>query len=125
MSSKKRGRSAKSQPEPPPKKKVKGSLQLTINEDIANYLRIDSINAVHVTKSGHPTSCASIAEVFSVLFFHQEGLKFHPDNTAHFLNDRVVLSKGHAAPILYSALFRAGVLTEEQLMSLRKKDSLI
>ncbi len=41
------------------------------------------------------------------------------------MNDRLVLSKGHAAPILYAALYRAGVLTEEQLMSLRLKDSLI
>ncbi len=104
---------------------MKGAADYSVNEDIANWLRIDSINAVHVTKSGHPTSCASIAEVFSVLFFHESGLKFHPDNTKHFLNDRIVLSKGHAAPILYSALYRAKTLTEEQLMSLRLKNSLI
>lgn len=61
----------------------------------------------------------------SVLFFHEAGLKFHPNNTKHFLNDRIVLSKGHAAPILYSALYRAKTLTQEQLMSLRLKDSLI
>jgi len=61
----------------------------------------------------------------SVLFFHEAGIKFHPNNTKHFLNDRLVLSKGHAAPILYSALYRSKVLTEEQLMSLRLKDSII
>jgi transketolase len=82
-----------------------------MNEDIANMLRIDSINAVHVTKSGHPTSCASIAEIISVLFFHESGLKFHPNNTKHFLNDRIVLSKGHAAPILYAAFYRSKILT--------------
>lgn len=96
-----------------------------MHEDIANWLRIDSVNSVHVSKSGHPTSCASIAEIFSVLFFHEAGLKFHANNTKHFLNDRLVLSKGHAAPILYSALYRAKTLTEEQLMSLRLKDSII
>jgi len=46
------------------------------------------------------------------LFFNETGLKFYPKNTKHFLNDRLVLSKGHAAPILYSALYRATTLTE-------------
>lgn len=79
-------------------------------QDIANLLRIDSVRSVNVTKSGHPTSCASIAEIMSVLFFNKAGLKFHASNTKHFLNDRLVLSKGHAAPILYSALYRAKVM---------------
>ena len=120
----KRGRPSKGA-DPAPKKKGKSSVDHALNEDIANWLRIDSINSVHVSKSGHPTSCSSIADVFSVLFFHEQGLKFHHDNPSHFLNDRIVLSKGHAAPILYSALYRSKVLTEEQLMSLRLKDSLI
>ena len=59
------------------------------------------------------------------MFFNEHGLKFDSKNTANFLNDRIVLSKGHAAPILYSALFRSKVISEEQLMSLRLKDSLI
>lgn len=96
-----------------------------MNQDIGHWLRIDSIRSVNVTKSGHPTSCSSIADIFSVLFFHESGLKFHPKNPSHFLNDRLVLSKGHSAPLLYSALYRAGTLTEEQLMSLRLKNSLI
>lgn len=61
----------------------------------------------------------------AVLFFHPEGLKFHPQNHRHFLNDRIVLSKGHAAPILYAAFYRAGIITEKDLLSLRLKDSLI
>jgi transketolase len=80
---------------------------------------------VNVTKSGHPTSCSSIADIFSVLFFHESGLKFHSKNPSHFLNDRLVLSKGHSAPLLYSCLYRAGTITEEQLMSLRLKNSII
>lgn len=120
----KRGRPAKGS-EPAAKKKVKGAVDYTLNEDIAHLLRIDAIRSVHVTKSGHPTSCSSIAEIFSVLFFNEAGLKFHPQNTKHFLNDRLVLSKGHAAPILYSALYRATTLTEEQLLSLRLKGSII
>jgi transketolase len=82
-----------------------------INQDIANLLRIDSVKSVHVTKTGHPSSCASIAEIMSVLFFHEAGLKFHATNTKHFLNDRLVLSKGHAAPILYSVLYRAKIIS--------------
>lgn len=94
-------------------------------EDIGNQLRIDACRAVRVTKSGHPTSSASIADIIAVLFFHPEGLKFHPHNHRHFLNDRIVLSKGHAAPILYAAFYRAGIISEKDLLSLRLKDSLI
>jgi hypothetical protein len=47
--------------EPAPKKRVKDGPDYSANEDIANLLRIDSVNAVHVSKSGHPTSCSSIA----------------------------------------------------------------
>lgn len=61
----KRGRPSKSADKgatsPAPKKKTKGAIDYSLNEDIANWLRIDSINCVHVSKSGHPTSCASIA----------------------------------------------------------------
>jgi transketolase len=48
-----------------------------MNQDIAHTLRIDSIKAINVTKSGHPTSCSSIADIFSILFFNESGLKFH------------------------------------------------
>ena len=57
----KRGRPTKGGNEGSSKKKVKGATDNSIQEDIASWLRIDSIKAVHVTKSGHPTSCASIA----------------------------------------------------------------
>lgn len=107
------------------RKLVKEEVDYSLWEDIGNQLRIDACRAVRVTKSGHPTSSASIADILAVLFFHESGLKFHPKQPAHFLNDRLVLSKGHAAPALYSAFFRAGVITEEQLLSLRLKDSII
>ena len=94
-------------------------------QDIANLLRIDSITSTNVTKSGHPTSCASIAEVMSTLFFHENGIRFLPNNPNYFLNDRFILSKGHAAPILFAALSRAGVFPAEELLKLRKKDALL
>jgi transketolase len=59
------------------------------------------------------------------LFFHECGIKFYPKNHSHFLNDRIVLSKGHAAPLLYSAFYRAGVITEADLLSLRLNGSII
>lgn len=115
---------AKEAKEPKATKKVKKDDYANLS-DIANLLRIDSIRVTDVTKTGHPTSCSSIADICAVLFFHEEGIHFHANNHAHFLNDRFVLSKGHAAPILYAALFHANVLTKEQLMSLRLKDSII
>jgi hypothetical protein len=68
----KRGRpSGKNDPEPTSgKKKLKGEDDYSLYQDIANWLRIDAVRAVHVTKSGHPTSSASIADILSVLFFH-------------------------------------------------------
>lgn len=106
-------------------KKVKVDVDYSLWEDIGNQIRIDACRAVRVTKSGHPTSSSSIADILAVLFFHEKGLKFHPKNTKHFLNDRLVLSKGHAAPGLYAAFYRAGIITEEELLSLRLKGSLI
>lgn len=62
--------------------------------------------------SGHPTSCGSCADIVSALFFSNDGMKFFPHDPKNHLNDRFVLSKGHAAPVLYSAWFRAGFLKE-------------
>ena len=111
-------------PPPVPRKRVKkdGFDDL---QDIAHLLRIDSIRATNVTKTGHPTSCASIAEVMSALFFHENGLHFHPDKPEHFMNDRFILSKGHAAPILYACMVRAGIIPKEELEKVRLKDALL
>uniref|UniRef100_A0A182YB26 TOG domain-containing protein n=1 Tax=Anopheles stephensi TaxID=30069 RepID=A0A182YB26_ANOST len=95
----------------------------TIQElkDIAHKLRIDSINATQASKSGHPTSCASIAEIMSVLFFNTMRYKLSAPRDAS--SDRFILSKGHAAPILYAAWAEAGLFPVEDLMNLRKIDS--
>ena len=86
------------------------SKQSSLYYDMASQLRIDFLQAIHQTKSGHPTSCSSITELFSVLFFHPVGMKVNFQHPAAFFNDRLILSKGHAAPLLYSCLYRAGVL---------------
>jgi len=89
--------------------------------DIANKLRIHSINSTNASKSGHPTSCSSMAEVMSVLFFHTMKYKVQVPKDAS--NDRFVLSKGHAAPILYAAWAEAGLFPVSDLNNLRKIDS--
>ncbi|KAG5311117.1 TKTL2 protein, partial [Acromyrmex insinuator] len=95
----------------------------TIQElrDIANKLRIHSIEATQASKSGHPTSCSSMAEIMSVLFFHTMRYKVSAPRDAN--SDRFVLSKGHAAPILYAAWAEAGLFPTSELLNLRKFDS--
>eukprot|EP00794_Sanderia_malayensis_P006005 gene6004-6703_t len=90
-------------------------------KDIANRLRIDSILATNASKSGHPTSCCSIAEVMSVLFFNT--MRYKVSEPRGVSSDRFVLSKGHAAPILYAAWAEAGLLTRDELLNLRKIDN--
>ncbi|KAK3602932.1 hypothetical protein CHS0354_039350 [Potamilus streckersoni] len=90
-------------------------------KDIANKLRIHSIEATQASNSGHPTSCCSSAEIMSVLFFHT--MKYTLENPRGPANDRFVLSKGHAAPILYAAWAEAGLFDVSLLLNLRKLDS--
>lgn len=95
----------------------------TIQElkDIANKLRIHSITATNASKSGHPTSCASMAEAMSVLFFHV--MRYKLSSPRDPSSDRFILSKGHAAPILYAAWAEAGLFPISDLQNLRKVDS--
>lgn len=90
-------------------------------KDMAHKLRIDSIESTNASNSGHPTSCSSIAEVMSVLFFHT--MKYRLDQPRGASNDRFILSKGHAAPILYAAWAEAGLFPVSDLLNLRKIDS--
>lgn len=90
-------------------------------QDIANRLRIHSINATNASKSGHPTSCASMAEIMAVLFF--DTMKYTLSDPKNGANDRFILSKGHAAPILYAAWSEAGLFPTEDLLNLRKLSS--
>ncbi|CAL8323778.1 unnamed protein product [Merluccius merluccius] len=89
----------------------------------ANRLRIHSIRATTAAGSGHPTSCSSAAEIMSVLFFNT--MKYRPEDPRNIHNDRFVLSKGHAAPILYAVWAETGYLKENELLNLRKVDSIL
>ena len=84
--------------------------------DLAVLLRRDVLQMTTQAGSGHPTSCLSCAEIMSVLFFWE--MTYDMDNPHDPDNDEFILSKGHAAPILYAALARAGC-TEADVMTLR------
>lgn len=91
--------------------------------DLATQLRADSIRCTTAAGSGHPTSSMSAADLMAVLLRSH----FHYDISApHDLrNDRLIFSKGHAAPLLYSLLKAAGAISESELMSLRQFGSRI
>ena len=94
---------------------------LQILEDKATRLRIDSVRSTTEAGSGHPTSCASAAEIMSVLFYSV--MRYDPRDPHRREGDVFVLSKGHAAPILYAAWAEAGAFPREKLLTLRKVDS--
>ncbi|TKR80684.1 hypothetical protein L596_014718 [Steinernema carpocapsae] len=89
--------------------------------DAANRMRISAIEMTIASKSGHPTSSCSAAEILATLFFHE--MKYDIATPKCASADRFILSKGHACPILYAAWEEAGLLTHEQVLSLRKIDS--
>jgi transketolase len=89
--------------------------------NVATQLRIDSIRATSEAGSGHPTSCCSMAELMAALFFSE--MRFDPADPANPEADRFVLSKGHAAPILYAAWAEAGAFDRSELLKLRRVDS--
>jgi transketolase len=87
----------------------------------AAQLRIDSIRSTSASNSGHPTSSMSSAEIVASLFFHE--MKFDYTNPESPDNDRFILSKGHAAPVLYSAWKQLGLISDSELLELRQINS--
>ena len=87
----------------------------------AKRLSILSMMSTTAAGSGHPTSCMSAAELVAGTFFY--AMKFDPKDPNSPDGDRFVLSKGHAAPVLYAALAEAGVFPESRLMTLREFSS--
>ena len=94
------------------------SARLEKIRDKARLLRIHSLRATSAAGSGHPTSCLSAAELVAATFFH--AMKFDPADPNSLSSDRFVLSKGHAAPLLYAALAEAGVFPVSRLLTLRQ-----
>jgi transketolase len=85
--------------------------------NIATRLRIDSAVSTSEAGSGHPTSCCSAADIVAALFFAE--MRFDPSHPHDPDSDRFVLSKGHAAPLLYSAWAEAGAFDRSELLKLR------
>jgi len=92
-------------------------------EKKAYNMRVSSLVMTSLAGSGHPTSCLSAADLVSALFFY--AMHYDPKSYIHPNNDRFILSKGHAAPLLYAAWKEVGVLTEEDLYTYRKIDSIL
>ncbi len=89
--------------------------------ELGQQLRVDSVRASAAAGSGHPTSSLSAADLAAVLV--AKHLRYRFDRPAHHTNDRLVFSKGHASPLLYSILKAAGAITDEELLSFRKSGS--
>jgi transketolase len=89
--------------------------------NIATRLRIDSLRSTSEAGSGHPSTCFSAAEIMAALFFAE--MRYDPRDAANPDNDRFVLSKGHAAPILYAAWAEAGIIPRDDVLTLRRLDS--
>lgn len=90
-------------------------------QQLAKQLRIDSIRATTEAGSGHPTSSMSAADLMAVLAVSYLKYDFSQPQLAY--NDRLVFSKGHAAPLLYAMYKAAGAIKDDELMSLRKLGS--
>ena len=88
-------------------------------QGIANQLRIHSIEATTAAGSGHPTSCCSAADIVAALFFGH--MRYNPKDPHYYNNDRFILSKGHAAPLLYAAWAETGLFPASDLLKLRQR----
>ncbi|MDH6454018.1 MULTISPECIES: transketolase [unclassified Streptomyces] len=89
--------------------------------ELGQQLRVDSVRAAAAAGSGHPTSSMSAADLMAVLLANH--FRYDFERPAHPGNDRFVLSKGHASPLLYSAYKAAGVVDDEELLTFRKAGS--
>ena len=89
----------------------------------ATKVRMGIIEGVYNAKSGHPGGSLSAADIMTYLYFRQ--MNIDPANPRDAKRDRFVLSKGHAAPVLYSVLANRGYFDTEMLRTLRHPDSVL
>ena len=90
-------------------------------EKIANEVRKNIVTALHSAGSGHPGGSLSAADMVTYLYY--EEMNVDVNDTKNPDRDRFVLSKGHAAPVLYGVLAEKGYIPKEDLIKLRKTDS--
>ncbi|MFE8955652.1 transketolase [Streptomyces althioticus] len=89
--------------------------------ELGQQLRVDSVRAAAAAGSGHPTSSMSAADLMAVLFANH--LRYDFERPDHPANDRFVLSKGHASPLMYATYKAAGVIGDEELLTFRANGS--
>src|SRR5205823_12140044 len=89
--------------------------------ELGQQLRVDSIRSAAVTKSGHPTSSMSAADLMAVLLAKYLRYDFAAPDDPH--NDHLIFSKGHASPLLYALYRAAGAIGDDELLSYRKAGS--
>ena len=94
--------------------------EVEVLQEMAQRLRRVSVLSTSEAGSGHPTTCMSAAEIMSVLFFDE--MRWDPARPESNDSDHFILSKGHAAPILWAVLHEAGAIAEDP-MTLRRFDS--
>ena len=97
--------------------------QLVALQEKAKAVRVGIVESVTAANSGHPGGSLSIADVMTLLYFHE--MNVNPENPKDLNRDRVVLSKGHAAPAWYSVLAEKGFFPKEELKKLRHIDSML
>ena len=90
-------------------------------KNMATNIRMDILEQTHAAASGHPGGSLSIAEVITYLYFAE--MNVDPAKPDDADRDRLVLSKGHAAPALYAALAEKGFFPKEELKTLRNVSS--
>jgi len=87
-------------------------------KEIARNIRKDIVSMIHTSKSGHPGGSLSAVEILTALYFDE--MNIDTNNCKMEDRDRFVLSKGHAAPVLYATLAHKGYFDREELNGLRK-----
>ena len=92
-------------------------------EEISRKVRVGIIESTYNAKSGHPGGSLSVADILTVLFFNQ--MNINEKDPKSESRDRLVLSKGHVAPALYSVLAQRGFFDEGELKNLRHLGSFL
>jgi transketolase len=95
---------------------------LSYLQDLARSIRLDILESTTRASSGHPSSSFSAVEILIALYFGGI-LRYRADEPEWPARDRFIMSKGHAAPLLYSVLARAGYFDHDLLWSLRDAGS--
>ena len=97
--------------------------QVEMLKEKATEIRKSIVTMINKANSGHPGGSLSIADILSVLYFHE--MKINPENPKDLNRDRFVLSKGHASPAIYATLAERGYFSKDLLPTFRKYGSIL